>query len=211
MKQLPLSPRPEVPARRTDEPAILWPDGGQSTHRELLSSATGGPQLFPRDRILPLCPLAGKGALILAILAAVRGGASLSCIEETQKDPESAESLQSAKILRDAELLRAAELLRPTVLIGESAFLDELFNRDTPVEQLLSGNFLTRPLALSLAGRRVMKSLGGNVRYYGMSAGPPPDRKIGRSVKYLHLAQGSKLDPQNSVFQQNRGAPLAQQ
>jgi hypothetical protein len=149
---------------------------------------TDSPRLFPRDRILPLCPLAEKGALILAILAAVRGGASLSCIEETQKDPGSAESLQSAKNLRDVELLRAAELLRPTVLIGESDFLDDLFNRDTPMERLLSGNFLTRPLALSQAGRRVMKSLGGNVRYYGISAGPPPDRKIGGAVKYLHLA-----------------------
>jgi hypothetical protein len=33
-----------------------------------------------------------------------------------------------------------------------------------------------------------MKSLGGNVRYYGISAGPPPDRKIGGPVKYLVTA-----------------------
>jgi long-chain acyl-CoA synthetase len=186
MKQLPLPPRPEIPARgdaggggetgetRADEPAILWPDGRQSSHRELLSLAAGSPRLFPRDRILPLCPLAEKSALVLAVLAAVRGGASLSCIEGPQGEPG------------PAELLRAAELLRPTVLVGESGFLEALFSRSTPVERFLSGNFLTRPLVQSLAGRRVVKSLGGNVRYYGIAAGPLPERKLEGQIRYIY-------------------------
>ncbi|MDR1444723.1 MAG: long-chain fatty acid--CoA ligase [Treponema sp.] len=174
MKQLPLAGgNIKTGGTGADDPAILWPDGGQSSHGELLSLAAGAPRLYPRDRILPLCPLAEKGALILAVLAAVRGGASLSCVEGSRGDAE------------PAELLRAAELLRPTVLAGESSFLEALFSRDTQAERFLSGNSFTRPLARSLANRRIIKALGGNVRYYGVTAGPPPGRKLGGQIKYI--------------------------
>jgi long-chain acyl-CoA synthetase len=174
-KRLPLSPRPELPAGAPEagETALAWPGGRQSSHRELLSLAARGPcpRLFPRDRLLPLCPLAEKSALIL-VLAAVRGGASLSCVEGAEGDT--------------VKLLRAAELLRPTVLAGGGDFLENLVERNIRPENFLFKNPLTRTPALILAGRKLMKSLGGNVRFYGVT-GPAPDGKTEAALKRVHL------------------------
>jgi long-chain acyl-CoA synthetase len=181
-KQLPL---PRIPWRNADrlgagEEAVRWPDGTQSSHRELLALAGENrpwPRLFPRDRLISLCSLAEKGAFILAILAAVRGGASLSCVETSLGAP------------RRAELLQALELLRPTVLVGDGNFLEELYaEKAAPLaEGPLSRNFLTRPLARRLGGRGFIKSLGGNIRFYGIARGPSPDGKAGRRPGLAHL------------------------
>ncbi|MDR0669157.1 MAG: AMP-binding protein [Treponema sp.] len=188
-RRLPLSPRPEFPALsetggepgagdpeagnpEAGDPAIVWPDGGQSSHRELLSLIAGPPypRLFPRDRLLPLCPLAEKGALVLAVLAAVRGGASLSCVEGTREGAPG-----------------AAELLRPTVLLGDSDTLETLLDRLIRAENFFFRNPLTRPLAASLTGRKIIKSLGGNVRCYGITGGKPLSETIWKNLRRIHL------------------------
>ncbi|MDR2176861.1 MAG: acyl--CoA ligase [Treponema sp.] len=163
-KRLRLSPQPDLPAvpgggPEAGDPAVMWPGGGQNSHRELLSlmAEPPYPRLFPRDRLLSLCPLAEKGALILAVLAAVRGGASLSCVEENEGE--------------SGDLLRTLDLLRPSVLVGGGDVLQNLMYRNIRPEHFLLKNSFTRPLALSWAGQKVIKSLGGNVRYYGIVGG----------------------------------------
>ncbi|MDR2376003.1 MAG: long-chain fatty acid--CoA ligase [Treponema sp.] len=183
-KRLPLSLRPDLPALSEDggdpgagDPAIVWPGGAQSSHRELLRLITTPPypRLFPRDRLLPLCSLAEPGALVLAVLAAARGGASLSCVEGARGEADT------------TELLGAAELLHPTVLAGGGDVLETLLNRNIQVEKFLFRNPLSRPLAISLAGRRIIKSLGGNIRYYGIAGGKPLNGNIERNLMSIHL------------------------
>jgi long-chain acyl-CoA synthetase len=188
-KQLPL---PRSFRRTTDMPeagetAVRWPGGTQYSHRELLALAGGGhpwPRLFPRDRLIALCSLAEPGALILGILAAVLGGASLSCVDTEDGDPG-----QGGTAVRGAELLRTVELLRPTVLLGDGGFLESVYaDRAAPLaEGLLSRNFLTGPLARRLGGRRFIKSLGGNIRFYGIACGPPLSETTERRLGPIHL------------------------
>jgi long-chain acyl-CoA synthetase len=184
-KRLPLSPRPDPAASvagalsgpEPGDTALLWPDGTQSSHRELLSLAAAQPRLFPRDRLLPLCSLAETGALVLAVLAAVRGGASLSCVEGVETDT--------------AEPARALALLHPTVLVGDAAFLETLY-RDKAA--LLAKGPLSRliikPLARHLGGRRFIKALGGNIRFFGFTGGSEPGEKMKELLRRVHLPNG---------------------
>jgi long-chain acyl-CoA synthetase len=182
-KQLPLprsfrrADKPEA-----DETALCWPDGTQYSHRELLALAGGDhpwPRLFPRDRLIALCSLAEPGALILGILAAVLGGASLSCVDSGFEEAQP----------RREELLHAIELLRPTVLLGDGSFLEGVYaERAAPLaDGPLSRNFLTGPLARRLGGRRFLKSLGGNIRFYGIVRGPPLSEATEQRLGPIHL------------------------
>jgi hypothetical protein len=145
------------------DPAVLWPDGTESSQGELLSLAAGGawPQIFPRDRIIPLSSLAERGTLVLGILAALRGGASLSFVEGERGAADA------------AELRRALELLRPSVLIGGADILEALYRNGTPAEGQRSGpparNTLAGALAQYREGRALIRALGGNVRFFGLT------------------------------------------
>ncbi|MDR0731122.1 MAG: AMP-binding protein [Treponema sp.] len=193
-RRLPLSSRPDPPALSQDGgdpgaalPAIVWPDGGQSSHRELLSliAAPPYPRLFPRDRLLPLCSLAEQGALVLAVLAAVRGGASLSCVEGTRGEADI------------TELLGAAAVLHPTVLAGGGEVLETLLGRNIRAENFFFRNPLTRPLAMSLAGRKIIKSLGGNLRYYGVTGGEALNGNTEENLRRIRLP-GAALVARNN-------------
>jgi hypothetical protein len=197
LKRLPLenSPRPglwgsaETGGTGKDEPAVFWPGGTESSHGELLSLAAGReglPRLFPRDRIIPLSSLAEGGTLVLGLLAAVLGGASLSLIapggasgEISGKIPgeNSGGTPRTGGGPQNAELRRTVELLRPSVLIGEAAFLEALYRDKAapPAEGPLARNLLRRALAQYLGGRALIKALGGNVRFFGLTGAPGPE------------------------------------
>jgi hypothetical protein len=198
-KRLPL-PRPgETPAAALPEAggtAVIWPDGTESTHRELLSLAFGNPtwpRIFPRDRIVPVSSLADRGTLILGVLAAVLGGASLSFT----LPPAEAAADPPGTTPRTAALLHSLEILRPTVLIGDQALLEALYRREAaPItEGPWSRNAVTRPLARILGGRRLMKALGGNVRFFGLAAGPGPEEAEGKILNRIHLPWGRIIPP----------------
>jgi long-chain acyl-CoA synthetase len=175
---------PKVPP---EAGAVIWPGGREDTHRELLSLAARPlPRLFPRDRIISLSSLAEKGAFILGILAAVLGGASLNLPGEIPGLPEGG-----------AGAAETVEFLRPSVLIGDAAFLENLYARKgAPVaEGPLSRNPLTRPLARHLGGRSLIRALGGNLRFYGFAAGPGLGAETERALNRVHLPRG-KIVPQ---------------
>jgi long-chain acyl-CoA synthetase len=190
-KQIPL-PRTILPRQNSgapgngalpDEEAMRWPDGTAYSHGELLSLAAGSLRLFPRDRIISLCPLAEKGAVILGILAAALGGASISCVE-TESATEQ---------LKTTALLRFVELLRPTVVIGDEKFLNAAYREKAALvaNGPLSRFILTRPLARLLANRRFIKTLGGNIRYYGMGDGPDLPLETAQFLRKIHVPWGS--------------------
>jgi long-chain acyl-CoA synthetase len=192
-KRLPLGGEIPPEACEPEAPAVSWPGGTESSHRELLSLAAGSqpwPRIFPRDRIFTLSSLAEKGTLVLCVLAAVLGGASLSLTldEET-----------SGETLRIEEALRIMELLRPSVLIGGTDFLEALYRHKAAAlaEGPLSQNMITRPLAQYLGGHGLVKALGGNVRFFGLSAGPDPGEKLEKILGRVHLPRERLVPPAN--------------
>ena len=197
-KRLPLAEESRPEACETESPAVLWPGGAESSHWELLSLAAGNqscPRIFPRDRIFSLSPLAEKGTLVLCVLAAVLGGASLSLSagEETAgKLPGELPGIE--------ELPRILELLRPSVLIGDTAFLEALYQYKAAAiaEGPLSRNIITGALARYLGGQRLVKALGGNVRFFGLSAGPDPGEKLEKVLSRVHLPRGRILPPEKA-------------
>jgi hypothetical protein len=174
-----------------DDPAAFWPGGGENSHRELLSLATGRPpRLFPRDRIVTLSSLAEKGVLILGVLAAVLGGASLSLIgaeEASGTIPREGDG----GLPQTGDLRRIMDLLRPSVLIGEAAFLEALYRGRAAAlaEGPLARIAVTRPLARYLGGRGIMKDLGGNLRFLGFTGGPGPE--LEKALDYARLPRAA--------------------
>jgi hypothetical protein len=160
--------------------AVQWPDGTLYSHGEIMSLVQQSLRLFPRDRVIPICSLAEKRAFILGVLATVLGGASVTCLA-TQDG--------LAGILPNAEILRTVELLRPTVVIGDGDFLDAVY-RETAAPLatgLLSRCFFTRPLARLFAGRRFIKALGGNIRFYGISDGEDVRPETAAFLRRIHV------------------------
>ncbi|MDR1971715.1 MAG: long-chain fatty acid--CoA ligase [Treponema sp.] len=192
-KWLPLA-RPALPKTgglpQEGGDAVLWPDGTRDSHRELLSLADQGLRLFPRDRLISVSPLAEKGAFVLAVLALVSGGASLSLtLPETEHpETEQMETSDGSGDLSAESLLRAVELLRPTVLIGDGSFLEAVYRGEAaPIaEGPLGRNLFTRPAALRLGGRRFIKALGGNLRYFGVT-GPALRAELEKVLRGVHL------------------------
>jgi hypothetical protein len=196
-KRLPLSRTGETLPKTPPEAgsaAVIWPDGAENSHQELLSQAAGGqsmPRLFPRDRIISVSSLAEKGAFVLGVLAAALGGASLNLPAEFSRSrlPEPGETGEPPK---------AIELLRPSVLIGDAAFLENLYARKgAPIaEGPLSRNALTRPLAQYLGGRELIRALGGNVRFYGFVSGPDLGAETAKALSRVHLPRGKIASPE---------------
>jgi long-chain acyl-CoA synthetase len=170
-----------------DDPVVLWPDGTENSHGELLSLAAGGISLFPRDRVLPLSSLAEKGTLVLGILAALRGGASLSFVE-------------GGRAADTAELRRTLELLRPSVLIGEAAILEALYRDEA--EDRRSGfparNVLARALTQYRGGRALVKALGENVRFFGLAGKAEPGPELEGALSRVYLPRAMLESPGNS-------------
>jgi long-chain acyl-CoA synthetase len=184
-KRLPLAWTGEtLPKAETDSAAVIWPDGTESSHRELLSLASGGParpRIFPRDRIVSVSSLAEKGALVLGVLAAVLGGASQSFTLPPGEAADPPGPRAAPHIL---------ELLRPTVMIGDGAFLEALYRGEGAVEGPWPRNAAARLLARYLGGRRLMKALGGNVRFFGLTAGPDLGAETAKALSGVHLPRG---------------------
>ncbi|MDR3247830.1 MAG: long-chain fatty acid--CoA ligase [Treponema sp.] len=164
-----------------DEEALQWPDGSHSSHGELITLAHDALRLFPRDRIVPLCSLAEKGAFVRGMLGAALGGASVSCLAS-----------QGGETPMAAEFLQTVELLRPTVVLGDGGFLNSLYREKAAAIATgpLSRFVLTRPLAQLLAGRKAIKALGGNIRFYGVSDGPAADAVMEKFLSGIHVPWG---------------------
>ncbi|MDR0400485.1 MAG: hypothetical protein LBH51_06025 [Treponema sp.] len=85
------------------------------------------------------------------------------------------------------------ELLRPTILIGDGAFLESLYRRESAPAPAGFWPRIPRPLVQYLKGRRLIRALGGNVRFYGFTAGPEPGAETEEALGRVHLPRARIL------------------
>ncbi|MDR1318611.1 MAG: long-chain fatty acid--CoA ligase [Treponema sp.] len=150
---------PALVAIRGEGPADFEEISGQS----LIAGAAAcllPTRLYPRDRMLPLVPLAQCREYLLGLLAAVMSGSLVafpSCAEPAEEE---------------GAFLSAAQALRPTVMLSDSAFIEKLCGEKIiPAlrENPLYRSVLTRGLAEYRAGRKLLKQLGSSVRFFAVS------------------------------------------
>jgi len=112
------------------------------------------------DRMLSVLPLAHSYECSLGFLAPVIGGASITYLDR----PPSA-----------SVLLPAVKLVRPTAMISVPLLIEKVFNN--AIAPKLKANKLykfpvTRPLAVWVAGRKLISALGGKIRFFGIGGAP---------------------------------------
>ncbi|MDR1252662.1 MAG: AMP-binding protein [Treponema sp.] len=160
-----------LPHRGADDPASIvytsgtlgYSKGVMLSNRNLVSCARASRFLVPihpRDRLLSVLPLAHTYECTLGLLAAVMSGAKISYLDRPPSP---------------SVLLPAAQALRPTCMITVPLLIEKIYRLHiAPVLKAsrLYRNPLTRPLALSFAGRRLNTVLGGSIRFFGIGGAP---------------------------------------
>ena len=113
-----------------------------------------------KDRALSVLPLAHSYECSLGFLAMIIGGASITYLDR----PPSA-----------SVLLPAVKLVRPTMMLTVPLLIEKVYNN--AIAPKLEANKLynfkpTRQLARWVAGRKLYKSLGGKLRFFGIGGAP---------------------------------------
>ena len=173
-KQIPLSLNDDsevVPRRMEGDLAtIIYTSGTQGISKgvmlsgaNLISSALSSlffVKIFPRDRFLSVLPLAHSYECSIGLLAVVISGASITYLDRPPSP---------------SVLLPAVKLLRPTAMITVPLFIEKIYhNAIAPklrASRLYNCRF-TRALAIRFAGRRLLASLGGRIRFFGIGGAP---------------------------------------
>jgi long-chain acyl-CoA synthetase len=159
------------PQRKTDDIAtIIYTSGTQGSSKgvmlsgkNILSSALSSKayiKLSPKDKLLSLLPLAHSYECCLGLLAPVISGASVTYLDR----PPSA-----------SVLLPAVKVIRPSVIISVPLLIEKVY-RNAVAPKLLENKLykcsLTRPLAVRVAGRKLIATLGGKLRFFGIGGAP---------------------------------------
>jgi long-chain acyl-CoA synthetase len=165
----PVFPEP----REDDLAAIIYTSGttGSSkgvmlSNRNLLFTVLAARSLlkiFPRDRLFSIIPLAHTYECTLGLLMAVLCGASTTYLD---------------KVPSPAVLLPAIQALRPTAMHSVPLIIEKIYRgRLLPALQAnpLYRFPLTRPLAIRLAGQRLLSFFGGAVRFFGVGGAALPE------------------------------------
>jgi len=117
-------------------------------------------KVYPKDRFLSVLPLAHSYECSVGFLAPVMSGASITYIDK----PPSA-----------SVLLPAVKIVRPTGMLCVPLLIEKIYNNGVK-PKLQKNNFfkfpLTRPLAIWIAGRKLIKTLGGCIRILGIGGAP---------------------------------------
>jgi long-chain acyl-CoA synthetase len=117
-------------------------------------------KLYPRDRLLSVLPLAHSYECSMGLLAPVISGASITYLD---KPPS------------PSVLLPAVGILRPTVMVTVPLLIEKIYNNSIAPKLRESRLYkfpLTRPLAIRLAGRKLVSALGGRIRFFGIGGAP---------------------------------------
>jgi long-chain acyl-CoA synthetase len=163
--------------------SIIYTSGTQGSSkgvmlsgRNLISSARSSltfVKLFPKDRLLSVLPLAHSYECGLGLIAVVLSGASITYLD---KPPS------------PSVLLPALKLLRPTAMVTVPLLIEKIFNNAIAPKLRNSRLYRfapSRPLAIWIAGRKLLHSLGGRLRFFGIGGAPlSPDVE-----KFLHAAR----------------------
>ncbi|MDR2759488.1 MAG: AMP-binding protein, partial [Spirochaetaceae bacterium] len=113
-------------------------------------------KIFPRDRLFSIIPLAHTYECTLGLLMAVFSGASTTYLDKAPSP---------------AVLLPAIQALRPTAMHTVPLIIEKIY-RGRLLPALKANPLyrfpLTRPLALRLAGQKLLSFFGGAVRFFGI-------------------------------------------
>jgi long-chain acyl-CoA synthetase len=153
-----------------DLAAIIYTSGttGRSkgvmlSNKNLLFVARSSRQLmkiYSRDRLLSLIPLAHTYECALGLLTPVMSGASVTYLDRPPSP---------------VVLFPAMQTLRPTALVSVPLFLDKIYRNQIAPALEASPLYrcpLTRFAAIKLAGTKLLASLGGAVRFFGIGGAP---------------------------------------
>jgi long-chain acyl-CoA synthetase len=137
--------------------------GVMLSHRNLVSCAMASRSLmkiYPRDRLLSVIPLAHTYECTLGLVAALISGASVTYLD---KPPA------------PSVLLPAIQAIRPTAMLTVPLFIEKIYRQKIAPALRTSPLYRfppTRPLAVQLAGLRLLSALGGAIRFFGIGGAP---------------------------------------
>lgn len=113
-------------------------------------------KLYPRDRFLSVLPLAHTYECTIGMVIAVLNGSSTTYLDRPPAP---------------AALLPALKAIKPTVMLTVPLIMEKIYrNKVGPALQShpLYKLALTRPLAIKAAGKKLLATFGGAVRFYGV-------------------------------------------
>ncbi|MDR1948378.1 MAG: AMP-binding protein [Spirochaetaceae bacterium] len=137
--------------------------GVMLSHRNFISTILATRSIFkiyPRDRFLSIIPLAHTYECTMGMLIAVMSGAATTYLDRPPAP---------------AALFPAVEALRPTVMLTVPLIIEKLYrSRIMPALKAnpLYRHPLTRPLAVKLAGRKLLSVFGGAIRLFSIGGAP---------------------------------------
>jgi long-chain acyl-CoA synthetase len=150
--------------------------GVMLSHKNILSNAAASRcvvKIYPRDRMLSVIPLAHTYESTVGMVIGVLSGAGTSYLD---------------RVPAPAVLVQAVQLIRPTIMLTVPLIIEKIYrHRIKPVleSNLLYKFPLTKLLAIKIAGRKLLGSLGGAIRFFGIGgAALSPDVE-----EFLHKAE----------------------
>jgi long-chain acyl-CoA synthetase len=171
-KQIQLSEKEvKLPQREADDLAtIIYTSGTQGNCKGVMlsnknlifcaHSTSSYVKLSPRDSLLSVLPLAHSYECTLGLIVPVISGANITYLD---RHP-SPSALQSA-----------VRVLRPTMIVSVPLLIEKIY-RNVISPKLRENSLykfpLTRPLAVKAAGHRLIRALGGRIRFFGIGGAP---------------------------------------
>ncbi|MDR2418718.1 MAG: AMP-binding protein [Treponema sp.] len=117
-------------------------------------------KIFPHDRLLSVLPLAHTYECTLGLINAVMNGASTTYLDRAPSQ---------------SVLFPALQAVRPTAMVTVPLFIEKIYRHSVApklLTQPLYRCFLTRPLALYVAGRKLRAAFGSSLRFFGIGGAP---------------------------------------
>lgn len=141
------------------------PKGVMLTHHNIVSNAVGSEELVPihpTDRLLSILPLAHTYECTIGFLTPALGGAQITYLG----GPPTI-----------TKLLPALQEVRPTIMLSVPLILEKIYQaRVVPVFEKLPGFVarfgLTRKLIHRAAVKKLKKTFGGSIRFFGVGGAP---------------------------------------
>jgi long-chain acyl-CoA synthetase len=129
---------------------LLWT--AQAAHKKM--------KIYPRDRCLSIIPLAHTYECTTGLISAILSGASIVYLDRTPSP---------------SALMGAIQALKPTIMLAVPLFIEKIYySRIAPrlFKSFLYRFPLTHSLAVLLAGRKLLSSFGGGLRFLGVGGAP---------------------------------------
>ncbi|MDR2783505.1 MAG: AMP-binding protein [Treponema sp.] len=137
--------------------------GVMLSNRNLLWTAQAARKkmkLYPRDRCLSILPLAHTYECTIGLISAILSGASIVYLDRYPSP---------------SVLMGAIQTLKPTVMLTVPLFIENIYYSRIAPRLFKSSLYrfpLTRRLAILLAGRKLLSSFGGGLRFLGVGGAP---------------------------------------